>query len=228
LASAMLLWSSDFAVSLTIHFLNPEFLHWITPYTGRVGNYFERFSIIIHGRIAEALAKDSIKNQSKNSHQLLQFLVIVNIVHEFAHIARSFIHKNELDTMEVKDHPYAIELGNSLFALRFTEGGFQAEKELFGGTVGIVFEDEIDGERPPFFNIEYDKISHFFLLCADGKAYCLGEHHSLHWVWIFKTTWKDSCCMLRRSWHCRSQDGVWTVDPVWHWNTAQYSCSKVA
>src|ERR1700733_6691390 len=155
-------------------------LNHIPPYTGRVGNYFERFSIIIHGRIAEALAKGSVKNQSKKSHQLLQFLIIVNIVHEFAHIARSFIHKTELDTVEVKDHPYAIELSNSLFALRFTEGGFQAEKELFGGTVGIVFEDEIDGERPPFFNIEYDKISHFFLLCADGKAYCLGEHHSLH------------------------------------------------
>jgi hypothetical protein len=59
--------------------------------------------------------------------------------------------------------------------LRFPEAGFQAEQALFGGTIGVVFEDEIDGERQAFFMIKYDRISHFFLQGADGKTYRLGE-----------------------------------------------------
>jgi len=150
-------------------------LNHIPPYDGTVGKYFERFSIIIHGRIAEAVAKQSVQNQSKKSRHLLRFLLIVIIVHEFAHIARSFFHEIELMTIPVEDNPYAVELGNSLFPLRFQEAGFQAEQAYFGGIVGVVFEDEIDGERPTFFTIEYDKISHFFLQGTDGKAYRLGE-----------------------------------------------------
>lgn len=60
-------------------------------------------------------------------------------------------------TVPLEEHPYAVDRGNSLFALQFREVGFQAEQAYFGGTVGVVFEDEIDGERPTFFTIEYDK-----------------------------------------------------------------------
>jgi len=48
-----------------------------------------------------------------------------------------------------------------------------AEQAFFGGIVGVVFQDEIEGERPPFFEIRYDRILYFFLLCADGTAYRL-------------------------------------------------------
>ena len=121
------------------------------------------------------MAREAVQNQPKKSHDLLHFLIVVCIVHEFAHVARSFLHETELVTIEIEDHPHAVELGNSLFALRFPEAGFQAEQALFGGTIGVVFEDEIDGERQAFFMIKYDRISHFFLQGADGKTYRLGE-----------------------------------------------------
>ena len=60
-------------------------------------------------------------------------------------------------SVPVEDHLYAVERGDSLFALQFREAGFQAEQAYFGGTVGVVFEDEIDGKRPTFFTIEYVK-----------------------------------------------------------------------
>lgn len=65
-------------------------------------------------------------------------------------------------------------LGNSLFQLRSPEAGFQAELLLFGGTIGVVFEDEIDKERPPFFEINYDKISYLVLQCGMERRSGLG------------------------------------------------------
>jgi len=51
-----------------------------------------------------------------------------------------------------------------------TEAGFTVEQEFFG-SINVIFEDEMDGNRPPFFETKYDKISHFFLQCEDGKVY---------------------------------------------------------
>jgi hypothetical protein len=149
----------------------------VPPYYGTVGKEFERFSIIIHGRISEAIARETVIKPSKKPRDLLHFLIIVIIVHEFAHIVRSFFHGRALITDEINDHPYAVEFDN-LFELRFPEAGFEAEQALFGGTIGVVFEDEIDEERPTFFAVNYNRISHLFLQCADGKAYRLGEWYS--------------------------------------------------
>ena len=149
--------------------------HW----GGTVGN--ERFSILIHGRIAEAVARNAISVQPESnkfrSRYFIHFLVVVNIIHDFAHIVRSFFHGIHLDIFESENYPYIVELGNSMAGLQFPEAGFQAEQAIFGGTVGVVFEDEVDhdGERPAFFEIEYHKIAYLFLQCADGRAYRLGE-----------------------------------------------------
>jgi hypothetical protein len=60
--------------------------------------------------------------------------------------------------------------------LRLPEAGYMAEQAFFGGIVGVVFRDEIEGERPLFFEIRYDRILYFFLQCADGRAYRLGTY----------------------------------------------------
>lgn len=146
------------------------------PYPhGLVGEYRDRFSITIHGRIAEALAMEAVQDRSDKSRDMLRFLVIVNIVHDLAHIVRSVFHETHFRTVNIYDYPYTIEIGTDQLVSTFPEAGFTAEQEVFGGVIGVVFEDENDGDRPPFFEIQYDRISHFFLQCADGTTYRLGE-----------------------------------------------------
>jgi hypothetical protein len=67
--------------------------HIPSPY-GTVGEYIDRFSIVIHGRIAEALAMEvAVQDRSEKSCNMLRFLIIVNIIHELAHIFRSVFHE---------------------------------------------------------------------------------------------------------------------------------------
>jgi hypothetical protein len=146
------------------------------PYPhGIVGEYRDRFSITIHGRIAEALAMEAVQDRSDKSRCMLRFLVIVNIIHDLAHIIRSVFHENHFWTVNIYDYPYTIEIGTDQLVSTFPEAGLTAEQEFFGGVIGVIFEDEKDGDRPPFFEIQYDRISHFFLQCEDGTTYRLGE-----------------------------------------------------
>jgi hypothetical protein len=148
--------------------------HIPSPY-GTVGKYIDRFSIVIHGRIAEALAAEAVQDRSEKSRNMLRFLIIVNIIHELAHILRSVFHESHLWTVNMYRYPYSFELGIGQPASTIPEAGLMAEQSVFGGIVGVVFEDEIGGERPPFFEIGYDRISYFYLQCGDGRAYRLGE-----------------------------------------------------
>jgi hypothetical protein len=107
-------------------------------------------------------------------------LVTVNIIHDFAHKARSFFNGIHLATCNVEGYPYASECSHLDYFFRLPEAGYMAERALFGGIVGVVFQDEIEGERPPFFDIRYDKISYFYLQCAEDSAYRLGA-----WSYIY-------------------------------------------
>jgi hypothetical protein len=153
--------------------------HIPSPY-GTVGKYIDRFSIVIHGRIAEALAMEAVQDRSEKSRNMLRFLIIVNIIHELAHILRSVFHESHLWTVNFYRYPYSFELGLDQPGSTIPEAGLMAEQVVFGGIVGVVFEDEIGGERPPFFEIGYDRISYFFLQCGDGRAYRLGEFLPIH------------------------------------------------
>ena len=90
--------------------LTPDFQNRLTalkhvpPSFCRVGIDPQRFSILIHGRIAEVVAKETVVKQSKKSRELLHFLVIVIIVHQFAHIARSYFHGVDLYAANSKDY----------------------------------------------------------------------------------------------------------------------------
>ncbi|KIM89185.1 hypothetical protein PILCRDRAFT_2458 [Piloderma croceum F 1598] len=140
-----------------------------------VGKYHDYFSITIHDRIAEALAMEAVQDQSDKLRDMLHFLVIVNIIHELAHIVCLVLHETHFQTVNIYDYPYTIGIGTDQLILTFPEAGFTAEQEVFGGVIGVIFEDEKDGDQPPFFKIQYDRISHFFLQCEDGMTYCLGE-----------------------------------------------------
>jgi hypothetical protein len=148
-------------------------LKHIPPPHGIVGTYLDRFSITIHGRIAEALAMGAVQDRSDKSRHMLRFLIIVNIIHELAHIVRSVLHETHLWTVNIYDYPYTIEIGTDQLVSTFPEAGLTAEQEFFGGIIGVVFENEMDGNQPPLFEIKYDKISHFFLQREDGNAYRL-------------------------------------------------------
>jgi hypothetical protein len=104
---------------------------------------------------------------------LLRFLVAVNIIHDFAHTARSFFNGIHLATCNDEGYPYTGECSHTDYFFRLPEAGYMAEQVFFGGIVGVVFQDEIEGERPPFFEIRYDKVLYFFLQCAEGRAYRL-------------------------------------------------------
>jgi hypothetical protein len=155
-------------------------LQHIPSFSGIVGKYIDHFSIAIHGRIAEALAVEAQRLDNPPTQRkkllLLHFLITVNIIHDFAHTARSFFNGIHLAAHSDEGYPYASECSNTDYFLRLPEAGYMAEQAFFGGIVGIVFEDEIEGERPPFFEIRYDRILYFFLQCADGRAYRLGTY----------------------------------------------------
>ena len=155
-------------------------LQHIPSLCGSVGRYIDHFSIVIHGRIAEALAMEVQQLDNSPTHrrrqELLRFLITVNIIHDFAHIARSFFNGIHLEAHTAEGYPYTKEYSNTDYFLRLPEAGYMAEQAFFGGIVGVVFQDEIEGERPPFFEIRYNKILYFFLRCADGRAYRLGKY----------------------------------------------------
>ena len=56
----------------------------IPAFSEYVGRYFDHFSMVIHGRIAEVLAMEATaQDQSARSRQVVPFLIIVNVLHEF-------------------------------------------------------------------------------------------------------------------------------------------------
>jgi len=193
LHSVMMPLLSDCILSSMPLFLNPDFLLWSISCatTAQLEITSNTFLSSFMARLLKLWPRKLSKTSQKKSHDLLHFLITVIIVHKFAHIARSFFHETELMTIKIEDHSYTVELGNSLFTLWFPEAGFQAEQALFGGTIGVVFKDEINGEQPAFFMIKYDRISHFFLQGAHGKTYRLGEWrspeilHCPHWMDLY-------------------------------------------
>jgi hypothetical protein len=131
----------------------------------------------------EAQQSENSPTHKTQRHQLLlRFLVTVN---DFAHTARPFFNGIHLATCNDEGYPYASECSHIDYFFRLSEAGYTAERALFRGIVGVVFQDE--GERLPFFEIRYDKISQLFLQCAEDSAYRLGAclHFSLTYLCLF-------------------------------------------
>jgi hypothetical protein len=147
--------------------------------------------ITIHGRLARALS------QPQNLRNLcqLRFIVVVIILHQLGHAVATRFHKG---TLSIKDDafPYHISC-HAPPVIRFPEQGFSVEEALFGGIVGVVFDDELDGLPPMFFRSDFTRISHLFLHCRNGLTYRLGMQslclallgHRLNWYQI-QLIWK--------------------------------------
>jgi len=127
----------------------------------------------IHGRLAAALSKP----QKPRNLSQLRFIVIVIILHQLAHAVTVRFH---MGTQSAEDDtfPYYVSWRIPPF-VRLPEQGFTVEEALFGGIVGVVFEDELDGSPPLFFCSDFTKISHLFLHCRNGMTYRLGVQSSL-------------------------------------------------
>jgi len=123
--------------------------------------------IEIHGRLAIALSQD----QSPRNISLLRFIVVVIILHQLAHAVASRFQK-ATRSMEHSVFPYYLSC-RAPPVMRFPEHGFSVEEDLFGGMVGVVFENELDGLPPMFFRSDFTKIAHLFLHCRDGLTYRL-------------------------------------------------------
>ena len=125
-------------------------------------------TIAIHGRLAAALSQP----QSPRNLCQLRFLVIVIILHQLGHAIATRFQKGTI-SMEDNAFPFYVSC-RAPPVMRFPEQGFLVEEALFGGIVGVVFEDELDSLLPPFFQSDFTKISHLFLHCRDGRTYRLG------------------------------------------------------
>lgn len=141
-------------------------------------------TIRIHGRIVDALnlarADDSQDPQRPDLHAVfaVRFLIIVNILHELGHAVRTrsstFLTNSNLDS---SNPPYYVDLGlGDDDEDRLHEAGFLAEQAMFGGIICMVFKNETNGERPPFFDLDFNQVDHFFLLCRNEQAYHLGKY----------------------------------------------------
>ena len=125
-------------------------------------------TMAIHGRLAAALS------QPQKPHNLcqLRFIVIVIILHQLAHAVTVRFH---MGTLSVEDDTFPYHISCRAPPVeRFPEQGFTVEEALFGGIVGVVFEDELDSSPPLFFRSDFTKISHLFLHCRNGMTYRLG------------------------------------------------------
>ena len=128
-------------------------------------------TIPIHGRLAAALSQP----QDPRNLCHLRFIVVVIIFHQLAHAVASHFQKG---TLSLEDHAYPYYLScRAPPVTRFPEHGFSVEDDLFGGIVGVMFEDELCGSPPMFFESDFTRISFLFLHCHNGLTYRLGTQY---------------------------------------------------
>jgi hypothetical protein len=128
-------------------------------------------TMAIHGRLAMALSQP----QSPRNVCLLRFIVVVIILHQLAHAISCRFPMTDMLCLEHNSFPYYFS-GRFPPLVRFPEQGFSVEEGLFGGMVGVVFENEVDGSPPMFFQSDFTRISHLFLHCRDGSTYRLSMY----------------------------------------------------
>lgn len=141
----------------------------------------EAKNISIHGRIADSLVVASIAPESTQT-AAIQFMIIVNCVHELAHAMRTHFHCVTHSRLKTAKPPYYVDEG---LWEDYPEAGFLVEEALFGGVVCAVFKNEFNGQRPPFFELDFTNIDYFFLLCRNEAAYRIGMlclHNTSHFL----------------------------------------------
>ncbi|KAJ6507147.1 hypothetical protein C8R47DRAFT_1315481 [Mycena vitilis] len=115
-----------------------------------------------HPAIDVALAENS-------EDPLLQFLVVVAAIHNLGHTVRKFFWPFVGQATSMEAYPFYCEKecppGNI-----YAESGFAAEIALFGGVIGVVFQDEKPLEFD-FFDLDYTRIAYFCITPPSGVTY---------------------------------------------------------
>ncbi|KAJ7278982.1 hypothetical protein C8J57DRAFT_1305186 [Mycena rebaudengoi] len=102
---------------------------------------------------------------STGGQDLLKFLGLAIILHGLGHGFRALFASELLPYHAYCATTHANPPRGIFFserhrfsALTLSEPGFAAEIGIFGGVIGAVFEDEVDGVLPPFFDLDYRKL----------------------------------------------------------------------
>ncbi|CAL1710477.1 unnamed protein product [Somion occarium] len=122
----------------------------------------------IHGRTVAALSEP----QTDDNRALLRFIVVVQILHQLGHAICH--HFNDLTTVIKLLPTFPVYVSNN-FTKPYShmEHGFWIEEALFGGIVGVMFDEHLDWLPPAFLSSDFTHISFLFLWCRDGRTYKL-------------------------------------------------------
>ncbi|KAJ7665731.1 hypothetical protein B0H17DRAFT_1210851 [Mycena rosella] len=114
---------------------------------------------LVHHNINAALAKNT-------KEPLVQFLVVVAMIHDIGHHIRRHFWLFDSRAKAIEEFPYFWE--ECTPGSWFSETGFDVEIALFGGIIGVVFEDENPSDLP-FFEVNYARIQ-LFLSDRSGQG----------------------------------------------------------
>ncbi|KAJ7143419.1 hypothetical protein C8R43DRAFT_574760 [Mycena crocata] len=129
------------------------------------GEYETPTNPLIHHAINTAFERN-------NDDLLLKFLLVVAMVHDLGHAVRhhSIAFFSKARTKD--EFPFYCE--QILPGILREETGFELEVALFGGIVGVIFQDEqeleLDGTFP-FFELDYTRIAYFCLTVPTNVTY---------------------------------------------------------
>lgn len=121
--------------------------------------------LLIHHAIHTAFSE-------RSTDLLLQFLVVVIMVHDIGHTLRGSFWGFPTEVEAREEFPYYRETSTSGWFYR--ETGLDVEIALFGGILGAVFEDEPD-DVFPFFELDFNRIAHFCLTSPGQLTYKIGK-----------------------------------------------------
>ncbi|KAJ7761094.1 hypothetical protein B0H16DRAFT_1884515 [Mycena metata] len=139
-------------------------------YVATSSDYTTDRDIVVHHAITAALARNG-------EDPLLRFLVVAVVIHQIGHTLRDSFWSFSSWPTPMEQYPFYSETctPGSIYA----ESGFEAEISIFGGIIGVVFQDEQqqfdwDGTFP-FFDLDYTRIACFCLTTPNQVTYKLDD-----------------------------------------------------
>ncbi|KAJ7187747.1 hypothetical protein C8R46DRAFT_141 [Mycena filopes] len=176
-------------------------------------DYLKR-DLLIHHAIHAALARNS-------EDLLLQFLVVVAVIHNLGHTIRNSVWAYPSRTTTMEEYPFFCETPTE--GVTRAESGFDAEIAVFGGVLGVVFENERPSDATfPFFELDYNRIAYFCLTTPNHVTYKIdaptirSRMLSSHWLHAFDLSgleiietppfFQDRFCALLNSTHIARSD----------------------
>ncbi|CAL1698004.1 unnamed protein product [Somion occarium] len=132
----------------------------------------------IHGRLAAAFEQP----QTQENNTYLQFIVLTIILHALGHAIHNRFVGVKTNASAISEWPYHLAAEARPGVRQYREQGFAVEEGLFGGILGVVFqnEEEVRGRQglggprgtvPKILEADWSKIDHLFIQRRDGSVY---------------------------------------------------------